>query len=79
MGVNQWVTNWRWTGSNVQTPQAEVDVTIEWIDDADIPQTWSGTVTFPNDLQLVPVAWVKDALEELMMRALRKRLGIDDD
>ncbi|MCK4958411.1 MAG: hypothetical protein KAT00_03405 [Planctomycetes bacterium] len=75
--VNQWITNWRWTGDNVPTPQAEVDVHIEWIADDGESHEWEGTVTFPNDLQLVPVAWVCEVLEELVVRALRKRLEMD--
>jgi hypothetical protein len=69
--------NWQWTGSDVLTPQATVDASIEWIDDNGDPQTWSGTITFPDDLQLLPVAWVREALEDLLMRALRKRIGVD--
>jgi hypothetical protein len=76
--VNLFVRNWQWTGSNVQTPQATADVELYWTANDGSAQTWSGTVTFPNDLQLVPVDWVKEELMDLILRAARKRLGIDD-
>lgn len=75
--VNVYETNWRWTGTNVQVPQAKVDLTIQWKDENGDPHEWTGEATFPNDLQDVPIEWLKDALEELMLRAARKRLGID--
>ena len=75
--VNVFETNWRWTGTNVQVPQAKVDITLQWIDDAGDPHEWTGEATFPNDLQDVPVAWVKDALERIMMAAARRKLGVD--
>ena len=76
--INAWIANWQWTGSDVPTPQATVDIRLEWIGGDDLPHEWEGTATFPNDLQLVPVAWVRDALEDLIVRAARKRLGIDE-
>lgn len=76
--VNVYTENWRWTGQEVLTPQAKVDLTINWIDDDGAPHEWSGTATFPNDLQLVPVAWVREVIEDLMLRAARIQLGIDE-
>lgn len=76
--VNIWMADWRWTGKNVRTPEAEVDIRLEWTGADGLPREWEGTATFPDDLQLVPVAWVKEELEDLIIRAARKRLGIDD-
>ena len=76
--VNLWIQNWRWTGVNVQTPQAKVDLTLQWTAADGTPKSWSGTATFPNDLQLVPVEWVKEEMTDLLLRAVRKRLGMDD-
>ena len=78
MGVNLYLSNWHWTGSNVQVPQAQVDVEIHWTDADGQGHQWSGTATFPNDLQDVPVEWLKEVLEDLMIRAARKKLGVDD-
>lgn len=75
--LNVWVTNWQWTGITVPTPQATVDLDLHWVDDAGNPHQWNGTVTFPNDLALVPIPWVKQELEDLMIRAARHQLGID--
>lgn len=77
MGVNLFITNWQWTGSNVQAPQATVDLEFHWTDNNGDAQQWSGQATFPNDLQLVPVAWVREAMEDLLIRVTRERLGID--
>lgn len=76
--VNLFLTNWQWTGSDVPCPQATVDLELHWTDENGDAQTWSGTATFPNDLQLVPVEWVKEEVEDLLVRAARKRLGIDE-
>lgn len=76
--VNVWISNWHATGIDVPVPQYEVDLTIEWNDRAGAPHSWTGTAVFPNDLQLVPVAWLKDVLEDLLLRCARKRLGVDD-
>ena len=75
--VNVFLTDWHWTGQNVPCPQAEVDLEIHWTDEQGNDHQWSGTATFPNDLQLVPVEWLKDELESLLLRAARKRLGVD--
>ena len=76
-GVNLFISKWQWTGSTVPTPQATVDISIEWDDDTG-HHAWSGVGTFPNDLQDVPVAWLREELEDLILRVLRKKLGIDD-
>jgi len=75
--VNVWVANWRAMGTNVPVPQYKVDVTIEWLDQQGESRSWTGTPTFPNDLQDVPVAWLKEVLQELILRVARKKLGID--
>lgn len=43
---------------------AQVDVKIEWTDEEGLPREWTGTATFPNDLQLVPVAWVRGEIDD---------------
>jgi hypothetical protein len=75
--VNVWFEGWNWTGSNVQTPQAELHMRIEWIDGAGERQSTEEDVLFPNILGDVPQAWVKEELQDLMLRALRKKAGVD--
>lgn len=77
-GVNVSVNNWHATGLNVQVAQYKANVTVTWVDDAGVPQSWTGEVTFPNDLGLVPLAWLKEAITELLVKAGRKRLGIGE-
>ena len=76
--VNVGIINWRATGSTVPVPQYKVDVTLEWLDVEGNPHSWEGTPTFPNDLQGVPAAQLKDMLTELMLRVARKKLGVGD-
>ena len=75
--VNNFITNWQWTGSSVQTPQATVDLELQWTNEDGSPGQWAGIATFPNDLQLVPVAWIREELEDLLIRVARHQLGID--
>lgn len=75
--VNQWWTNWTALGTTVPFPRYDLDIRFEWTGDDGEPRSWEGTVQIPNDLQLVPAPWLREALEELILRATRKRLGID--
>lgn len=77
--VNVWLTNWRWTGKTVPTPQAEVSIHIEWVNDAGEQREHMETVQFPNILRDVPVKWLKRRLEELILRAIRRKLDIDPE
>lgn len=75
--VNVWITNWHWTGKDVRTPQAEVDIVIQWTDDTGESREHSETAQFPNCLQDVPVSWLREEIEDLILRAVRKRLEMD--
>ena len=75
--TNVWLTKWKATGVNVPVPQYEVNVEVAWTDNEKQPQEWEGAVRFPNVLQDVPVAWVRDEMEDLILRAARKKLNID--
>ena len=75
--INVWIQNWHWTGSDIPVPQAEVDVTIQWTDNAGEAHEHSETARFPKCLKDVPVAWLRDELEDLILRAVRKRLEVD--
>ncbi len=75
--VNVSTSNWHATGQSVSVPQYEMTLHVDWMAPDGAPRTWQNTVTFPNDLQHVPNTWLKDALFDLMLRAARKRLGVD--
>ena len=77
--VNIIFSNWRATGQKVQVNQYSANLQISWIDKDGNPQSWSGAINFPNDLALVPLPWLKEELAELIVRAARKRLGIDEE
>lgn len=77
--VNLTISSWAKTGQKVQVDRWTTTVTIDYKDDQGTPQTWTGTVTFPDDLSLVPAAWLKEALLDLIVRAARRRLGIDSE
>jgi hypothetical protein len=75
--VNVWLSAWQATGVSPRVDQYTSNLRIEWIDDAGAARAWEGVLTFPNDLADLPVAWVKEALHDLALRAARKKLGID--
>ena len=74
--VNVWLENWRATGSQVRVDQYELDVRLEWTKTDGSDGSWEGVVTFPNDLALVPTAWLKEELTDLLLRAARHRLSV---
>ena len=74
--VNVTYTNWR-TGTNISIARRLVDVTVDYIDDAGTPQTRSGTVTFPDILNSLTAADLKDFAIEIMLRAYRRTQGVD--
>ncbi len=76
--VNVWLDGWTDTGETVPCPKYTVDLRIEWVDAAGEAKSRTETLTFPNDLQLVPAAWLKEELQDLILRAARKRFGVDD-
>ena len=76
--VNVFIGNWTATGVNVSTPQYSVDVTINWTRNDGTQDTKSATVKFPNVLAQLPAAWVKQEMEELLLRAARKLAGVDE-
>ena len=74
--VNVFYSNFR-LGTNVTIQRRLVDVIINWIDDAGLPQTRTRTITFPDDLGLIPVGILKEELTDLMIRVIRRVEGID--
>lgn len=75
--VNVRMTNWTDLGTTVPFPRYDVDIYVEWIDDEGDLHSWEGTARIPNDLELVPMAWLREELKDLILRATRKRLGVD--
>lgn len=75
--VNLFTSNWKKTGVNVSVPQYSVSVTINWVDNAGVSHTKSETLKFPNFLQNVGAADLKEWLTALMISEARQRLGID--
>lgn len=76
-GVNIYTTNWRATGKNISVPQYSVNVTIMWTDKLGVQKERSETLLFPNFLQTVGAADLKEWLTDLMIREARQRLEID--
>lgn len=72
--INLYTNNWKATGKNISVPQYSVDVTLNWIDNEGIAHTRSETLKFPNFLQNVGAADLKEWLTELMLREARERL-----
>jgi len=74
--VNVTYSNWR-TGTNVSFQRRLVDVSIAYTDDMGVPQTKSGTITFPDILTQLSAADLKEIAIEVMLRVWRKTQGID--
>lgn len=72
--VNLFTSNWQATGKNISVPQYSVNVTLNWIDSEGLPHTRSETLKFPNFLQNVGAADLKEWLTELMIREAQQRL-----
>lgn len=71
--INIYTSNWKATGTNVNVPQYSVNVTLNWTDNAGIAHTRSETLKFPNFLQNVGAADLKEWLTELMLREAKER------
>lgn len=72
--VNLFTSNWRATGLKIQVPQYSVDVRLDWIDNDGVSHTRSEILKFPNFLQRVGAADLKEWLTELMTREAQQRL-----
>lgn len=75
--INVWTNNWKATGVNISVPQYSVDVTLQWTDSDGVQHTRSETLKFPNFLQNVGAADLKEWLIELMLREAHQRLEIN--
>ena len=76
-GTNLYTGSWRATGKNISVPQYSVDVTIQWTDKLGLPQERTERLLFPNFLQRVGAADLKEWLTDLMISEARQRLEID--
>lgn len=64
-------------GTNVTIQRRLMDITVNWTDDAGQPQTRTRTITFPDDLALIPAGILRDELTDLMVRLARRIGGLD--
>ena len=74
--ANITLTNWR-TGTNVTIARRLVDITINYIDANEIPQTKTGTITFPDILNLLSPDDLKEFAIDIMLKAYRRTQGVD--
>ena len=75
--VNVWLTNWHWTGQTRKIDQASVDLVITWTDDEGNDHEYTGTELFPNCLADFEISELRELAEDLILRGVRKRLGVD--
>lgn len=76
--VNIWTSNWHATGATPQVSQYSLTIRVTWIDDAGNTHDRTEDVLFPNCLAgEFTLAERKEIAEEIMFRAVRKRLGVD--
>jgi len=74
--VNIFYSNFR-TATSVTIQRRLIDVTVNWTDNAGQPQTSTRTITFPDDLALIPPSVLKEELTALMVRMARRIGGTD--
>ena len=72
--VNLYTSNWQATGKTISVPQYSIDVQLDWIDNEGVSHTRSETLKFPNFLQNVGAADLKEWLTELMLSEAQQRL-----
>ena len=75
--VNVFYSNFR-LGTNVTIQRRLMDVTFEWVDKDGKAHNKTRTITFPDDLALIPANILKDELTDLMLRMMRRAEGVDE-
>lgn len=75
--VNFYPLTWRSTGINRTVAQRAVDITVNWVDNAGAPHTRTETVNFPDCLATFSAEELKEIGQEIIMKEIRKRLGVD--
>lgn len=65
------------TGTNVSVQRRLVDVTYQWVGNDGQPHTGTRTVTFPDDLALIPAGQLADLLLQLMLTVERANQAVD--
>lgn len=75
--VNIFTSNWKKTGVNISVPQYSVVVTINFTRNDGTQGTATETLKFPNFLNNVGAADLKEWLTELMLREARERLVVN--
>lgn len=77
--VNIWTGGWRATGNNVQVPQYETTIRFQWTRNDGTARDEERTVRFPNVLNGIPAARLKEYIEHILLAEARILAGVDDD
>ena len=64
------------TGQTRNVPQYTIPVTVQWIGDDGEQREATQIVTFPDNLSLLPQAWVAQAFKVIAVEGLRKFYGL---
>lgn len=75
--VNLYVGNWQDLGTTVEVPQYSFDIRYAWIDNAGQDHEWEQTLVFPNALNQISKAKVREKIEEWLIEIARVKAGID--
>lgn len=76
--VNVFIGGWKATGNNVQVPQYETTVRFQWTRNDGETRDNERTVRFPNVLNGIPAARLKDYIEDILLREARILAGVDE-
>lgn len=72
------IQHWQKTGPTPPVPQWSVDITVRWTDLAGGKHEHMGTYLFPNEMADMPMAVVRQFMEQIIIAKVRVTLGIDD-
>lgn len=75
--VNVFTGGWKATGNNVQVPQYETTIRFQWTRNNGTTGNQERTVRFPNALNGIPAARLKEYIEAILLNEARILAGVD--
>lgn len=75
--VNVFISDWTDTGQTRRVDRWSCDVIIQWQDENGINHEHNETLYFPDDLASTPLSRLRNYMQDIVLREVRLRLGID--
>ena len=74
--INIMIGSFTATGETRNVPQYKIPIGLQWTGDDGEVHEHQQIVTFPDNLALLPQAWVAQAFNVIAVEGLRKYLGL---